>query len=167
MIFGDEKRFSKSLVSSPVDKQVQGVSHDATEAHIGPGAYFNTTVDEKRNGWLSRSFSRRPPMTPSAHESRADSYIGGVLTSYGALASPVSPKNRSQVGPGHYTGDVMNSFVKKVSGCSSMLSCIAWVIYFVCSLPYLCRPRAGWIRPRQLVLGRPPHPASLSTSRWW
>lgn len=123
MIFGDEKRFSKSLVSSPVDKQVQGVSQKSTEAHIGPGAYFNTTVDEKNNGWLSRSFSRRSPMTPAPNESRADSYIGGVLTSYGALASPVSPKNRSQVGPGHYTGDVMNSFVKTVS---TVLYCASW-----------------------------------------
>ena len=114
MIFGDEKRFSKSLVSSAVDRQVQGVSSASTEAHIGPGAYFNTTVDEKRNGWLSKSFSRRSPMTPAPNETRADSYVGGVLTSYGALASPASPKDRSPVGPGHYTGDVMNSFAKKV-----------------------------------------------------
>lgn len=118
MIFGDERRFAKQLVASPNDKQVLCVSSPSTDANVGPGAYFNTVQDEKRNGWQGKSFSNRSPMTPSSrnsHESSRADYIGGVLTSYGALASPVGRKDRVAVGPGHYEGDILNSFSRNVS----------------------------------------------------
>lgn len=113
MLFNDERRFSKQLVASPGDSSVMGVVNPSTDINLGPGAYYNTSLNEKRNGWQSRSFSRRSPMTPSPRESPRNE--GGVLTPYGAIASPVSPKNRVSVGPGHYEGDVLNSFSRNVS----------------------------------------------------
>ncbi len=117
MLFGNEKRFGKSFVTSSVDKQVMGVKSDATDASLGPGAYFNTTIEERRGGWSNRSFSRRTPMTPSSKGGRSeesltgspsspqsrDLYQSAVMTSYGAIAMPPSPKHNGMVpGPGYY-----------------------------------------------------------------
>jgi len=114
MIFGDEKRFNKPLVASSGDRQVFGVASPSTDTNLGPGAYYNSNLDEKRNGWQSRSFSKRSPMSPSPKQASRESYIGGVLTPYGTLAAPLSPKDRISVGPGHYDNDVLGSFSKQV-----------------------------------------------------
>lgn len=114
MIFGDEPRFQKSAVAHPLDRQIHGFAKLETDAHVGPGVYFSNGEEEKRNGWKSRSFSKREPMTPSkSPSSRNDHYTAGVVTSYGALASPLSPRERSYPGPGHYDGDLMTSFSSK------------------------------------------------------
>ncbi len=52
-------------------------------------------------------------MTPSKSNSpstRNEHYTAGVVTSYGALASPMSPAQRNNPGPGHYDGNIMTSF---------------------------------------------------------
>lgn len=116
MLFGSEKRFGKSLVTSSVDKQVMGVKCDSTDSSLGPGAYFNSTIEERRGGWSNRSFSRRTPMTPGSkgrsEESvtgsptsplNRDLYQSAVMTSYGAIAMPPSPRHNGIVpGPGYY-----------------------------------------------------------------
>lgn len=121
MLFGDEKRFNRPLVSSAVDRQILAVQNPATDEYVGPGAYFNTSEDEKRNGWGNKSFSRRAPMTPTGKGrsdetslspngrfDRSDYYTSGVLTSYGAMAAP-SPRRSDVPGPGYYEGDILKS----------------------------------------------------------
>ena len=83
---------------------------------IGPGSYFFNDVEEERNGWKKKSFSRREPMTPSTKErnnsilNRSDFYQQGVMTAYGAMAMPTSsPKARASPGPGYYDGDILRS----------------------------------------------------------
>lgn len=111
MIFSDEPRFQKSAIAHPTNRQIHGFSKLETEAHVGPGAYFTNSAEEKRNGWASKSFSKRQPMTPSKTSSpanRNELYTAGVITSYGAIASPVSSKERLSPGPGHYEGNVIS-----------------------------------------------------------
>lgn len=119
MLFGgDEQRFSKSFITSPKDKQLIGVATSSTESHVGPGAYYNPKIDEKRGGWSSNSFSRRSPMTPNKSNpresslSRTDSYITGVLTPHGTMASPLPKKDLLTPGPGYYERDVFQPFGK-------------------------------------------------------
>lgn len=117
MLFGDEKRFSKPVTPSKKDGQVYAIRvGQNTDEHIGPGSYFFNDVEEERNGWKKKSFSRREPMTPSTKErnnsilNRSDFYQQGVMTAYGAMAMPTSsPKARASPGPGYYDGDILRS----------------------------------------------------------
>lgn len=111
MLFGDEERFNKTYVSSQMDKQVLGIKNFATEEHIGPGSYFSSDLDEKRNGWGNRSFSRRQPMTPkkSSDGTFSPRHNHGVLTPYGAIGAPQSPHHTSHLGPGYYNTGSFNS----------------------------------------------------------
>jgi hypothetical protein len=117
MLFGDEARFAKSYVNSQIDKQVMGVKNFATEEHIGPGSYFHNDLEEKRNGWGNRSFSRRQPMTPSKSSSSSMSprHNHGVITPYGAIAAPPSPHHAASVGPGYYNTSLFNSIASPAS----------------------------------------------------
>jgi hypothetical protein len=101
MLFCDEPRFSKAVVAHPSNSQIQGFSKDQTAKHIGPSAYFSPDIEDKRNGWASRSFSKRQPMLNDSpvRTNRQDSYISGTLSKSGILSAP-SPKNSP--GPGQY-----------------------------------------------------------------
>jgi hypothetical protein len=115
MMFGDAKRFGKSFVSSRVDSQVISVSDNATEDAVGPGAYFNSMIEEKRSGWASKSFSRRSPMSLNRSNdlslihsgtNNRDLYSSAIVTSYGAIAMPPSPMHHAPVpGPGYYNSN--------------------------------------------------------------
>lgn len=115
MLFGDEKRFAKPMTPSSKDGQVYAIKVASnTDKNIGPGCYFFSEVDEQRNGWKKKSFSRREPMTPSTKErangsSRSDSYTHGVMTSYGAMAMPTESPKRASPGPGYYERDIIRS----------------------------------------------------------
>lgn len=112
MLFGDEKRFKRNYSASKQDKQIHAATAPAADEMIGPGSYFSTNLDEQRNGWAKKSFSRRQPMTPPASQrhsvfGRNDSFTTGVLTSYGALSAPMSPKDvLNSPGPGYYDRNV-------------------------------------------------------------
>ena len=113
MLFGDDKRFGKSFVPTKKDTQVLGVQAVSTEEVVGPGSYHNTSLEEQRNGWGRRSFSRRQPMTPPAKKpvfGRTDSFTaGGVVTSYGALSQPLSDKDIiDSPGPGYYSSSIFS-----------------------------------------------------------
>ncbi len=113
MLFGDDKRFGKSFVPTKKDTQVLGVQAISTEEVVGPGSYHNTGLEEQRNGWGRRSFSRRQPMTPPAKKpvfGRTDSFTaGGVVTSYGALSQPLSDKDiMDSPGPGYYSSSIFS-----------------------------------------------------------
>jgi len=114
MIFSDEPRFQKNAVAHPTNRQIHGFSKIETEKHVGPGVYFSTAEEDKRNGWKKNSFSTRQPMTPikasSPSQDRQEYYTASVLTAYGAIAAPVSPQKRNNPGPGHYDGDIFSSF---------------------------------------------------------
>jgi len=114
MIFSDEPRFAKNAIAHPTNHQIHGFSKMETEKHIGPGVYFSTAEEDKRNGWTKKSFSNRQPMSPvknsSPSQDRQDYYVAGVVNSYGAVAAPVSPMKRNNPGPGHYDGDIYASF---------------------------------------------------------
>lgn len=125
MIFSDEPRFQKTAIAHPTNRQIHGFAKIETEKHVGPGVYFSTVDEDRRNGWKKHSFSKRQPMTPvkAASPSQADRqeyYTASVLTSYGALAAPVSPSKRNNPGPGHYDGDIYSSFSQ------SPVSCYQW-----------------------------------------
>ncbi len=87
-LFSDEPRFAAA--DAPLGlgadcSQIRGFSKSSTQEHVGPAAYYSSKEEEKRNGWASRSFSRREPMNIndriSKHEtSRSDSYIGGTIS---------------------------------------------------------------------------------------
>lgn len=113
MLFGDEKRFDKTYVAHSMDSRIHGVKASATDETVGPGSYFSNGLDRnERNGWIKKSFSRREPMTPPARYSvfgRNDSFTTGVLTSYGTLSAPKSPKDvLSSPGPGYYDRSVFS-----------------------------------------------------------
>lgn len=134
MIFSDEPRFQKNAIAHPTNRQIHGFSKIETEKHVGPGAYFSTAEEDKRNGWKKHSFSVRQPMTPvkasSPSQDRQEYFSAGVLTSYGAIAAPVSPSKRSVPGPGHYDTDIYSSFSQ--SPVSDCFTC------FLHSKPVLC-----------------------------
>jgi hypothetical protein len=135
MMFGDEKRFKRTYTASSLDKRVHAVAAKSTDEMVGPGSYFATDLDQQRNGWARRSFSRRQPMTPPASQrysvfGRNDSYTTGVLTSYGALSAPMSPRDvMNSPGPGYYEKNVFRfpdspkSSPNGVNGVSSSLEC--------------------------------------------
>ena len=108
MLFGDEKRFQKTYVAHSLDNRIHGVKAVATDECLGPGCYNND------NGWIKKSFSRRQPMTPPASQrnslfGRNDSFTTGVLTSYGTLSAPMSPRDvLGSPGPGYYEKTVFN-----------------------------------------------------------
>jgi hypothetical protein len=108
MFFGDEKRFKKSYSVAKADKQLHAAVAPATDEMVGPGSYFNTNVDQERNGWVKKSFSKRQPMTPSPSSrnsvfGRNDSYTTGTMTAYGTLSAPMSPRDiLNSPGPGYY-----------------------------------------------------------------
>lgn len=142
MLFGDEKRFSKPLTPTKRDGQVFAVKvSQNTDDHIGPGSYFFNDVEEQRNGWRKKSFSRREPMTPSSKEkanslNRSDFYTHGVMTSYGAMAMPTQSPKRPSPGPGYYEKDIIRSpSHRSVSHCGLCfiwwVSCIMllWLFY--------------------------------------
>lgn len=123
MLFGNEKRFGKTLVTSGVDSQVMGVKSDATDSSLGPGSYYNNFSEERRGGWANKSFSKRSPMTPSKGHRQStqslsgvsldsrDLYQSAVMTSFGAIAMPPSPKHNGLVpGPGYYDPDLLTTF---------------------------------------------------------
>eukprot|EP01038_Epipyxis_sp_PR26KG_P016697 gene16697-22839_t len=88
MLFGDEPRFSRNSIDVKGEVLRFGKSVE-TESHVGPGTYFSTELDEIRNGWKKRSFSRKQPMTPPEGKNKYD---------------------QPTPGPGHYSGNVLYSF---------------------------------------------------------
>jgi hypothetical protein len=100
MMFGDEPRFSKTLVQS--GNGTQGYRKHETDEHVGPGSYFAAQNEESRGGWVPKTFSKRQPMSPHTRPTdRSFHYTSGVIVSTG-LALPGSPLNRSTPGPGYY-----------------------------------------------------------------
>ena len=106
MIFSDEPRFSKKLVSHPVDGSISGVTKSSTEEHVGPGSYLAQQFEERRSGWNKPSFSNRQPMQEPKNcpISRSDYYTAGVLSPNGTMAVPASPARSHSPGPGYYEG---------------------------------------------------------------
>jgi hypothetical protein len=113
MLFGDEKRFGKTLVNSSRDPQVLPIKPPSTEQHLGPGSYFTNDQEDVRNGWKKKQFSKREPMTPTRSDlsifSRQDHYTHGVMTSYGAISVPVYSPKKDSPGPGAYDRDILKT----------------------------------------------------------
>jgi hypothetical protein len=111
-MFGDAPRFSSKQTPLQSDPQLQCSANNATE-NVGPGVYYNTAQDNKRNGWGTKSWSsKREPMNPSSsspskHE-RSDFYMHSTLSQKGELlAAPYYSSDAP--GPGYYDPTMSSS----------------------------------------------------------
>jgi len=99
-MFGDEPRFGKDV--QIVKGQLCGFKKAETDKNLGPGSYFAPTNDEKRNGWVNKSFSKKEPMASGDSSDSRYSYQNGLVTSSGLAALPGTPQSRQGPGPGAY-----------------------------------------------------------------
>lgn len=110
MLFGDEPRFYKDLKPNRTS-DISGYGQmTETSSHVGPGAYYSESVNDKRNGWASNSFSKRQPMSPNSGRrvDRNHHYTAGHLCSSGIII-PGSPNVKPSPGPGYYGGSIITS----------------------------------------------------------
>mmetsp|Transcript_7193 Transcript_7193/g.7289 ORF Transcript_7193/g.7289 Transcript_7193/m.7289 type:complete len:325 (-) Transcript_7193:389-1363(-) len=108
MIFGDEPRFHKDLKPLFDGGEIYAIGDkNVTSAHVGPGAYYTTEMENTRTGWEKKRFSQRAPMTPEKDRvDRSHYFVNGVLLPGGGIARSGSPTSRRiNPGPGHYNMD--------------------------------------------------------------
>lgn len=109
MIFNDEPRFSKDVKPNRFS-DIAGYGKSETANHVGPGSYFSSPIDNKRNGWGNNSFSKKQPMSPNSNRivDRSIHYRSGAFTNSGIL-SPGSALKPNTPGPGQYEGSIIKS----------------------------------------------------------
>jgi hypothetical protein len=81
-----------------------------TDYAVGPGVYHTNDIENLRNGWGNRSFSKRQPMTPPSRGDRGDYVHGAVLHKGQYMAAPLSTHSRKSPGVGVY--NLQSSFGK-------------------------------------------------------
>lgn len=104
MMFSEEPRFANGMTGlRQGGGQIQAHSKHTTHTSIGPGVYHTNDIENQRNGWGNRSFSKRQPMTPPLKGERGDYVVGAVLHKGQYVGAPLSTHNRKSPGVGVYT----------------------------------------------------------------
>lgn len=110
MLFGAEQRFYKKTTSLKKGSDIQAfMQNSETASHVGPGTYYASQEEDRRNGWIKKSFSNRESMTPTKRrvDRNYTSTFGKMVPT--GIALPSCPTMLGTPGPGYYAPPLLVS----------------------------------------------------------
>jgi len=113
MLFNGAERFRGKTTTHPNGDLLVYRSDKEDTDHVGPGVYWNSQEEERRNGWIKKRHTNREPMArPSREVDRSHHYTNGELIGIG-MAIAGSPDLQSSPGPGHYSPAITGTLLHK------------------------------------------------------